>query len=33
MKRIGKILFAVLFMVLAFAIVGCKKDNEGGNTI
>ena len=32
MKRIGKILFAVLFMVLAFAIVGCKKDNGGGNT-
>ena len=29
MKRISKILFAVLFMVLAFAIVGCKKDNEG----
>ena len=31
MKRIGKVLFAILFMVLAFAIVGCKNDN-GGNT-
>ena len=32
MKRIGKLLFAILFMVLAIAAVGCKKDkNPSGN--
>lgn len=31
MKRISKLLFAILFMVLAFAVVGCKKNNNTDN--